>query len=134
MSSDLIINAFVDEFEKIALGERLVRLMATDIPNTPRFIMKSRSPEELRTMQNFVENWWNKNITQQLMRRAEPGISYLPKRTQPIARKGAELVAEDPIGTVLSNMIPLPGAHPGYVAGKKALERGIDRFFPLPKK
>jgi hypothetical protein len=126
-------GSFLDEMEKIALIERLVRLGATPIKGTPKLLMKSRSPQELAALQNAVETGWNKRVTDPLMRVAEKGIKHLPGKAQKPARSLARLVAEDPIGTVVTNSIPLPGVHPAYLAGKKALERGIDKVAPLPK-
>jgi len=134
-------QAFVDELEKIALLERLVRLGATDIPGTPRLLMKHRDPHALKALQQGVEQAWNKKVTDPLMGVAEKGIKHLPEeatvfgrklKPQLYARKAAKLVAEDPVGTLAANLVPLPGAHPAYLGGKKALEYGIDKLAPLP--
>jgi hypothetical protein len=68
------------------------------------------------------------------MRRAEPLLNRLPKgKVQDLARTGAKLVAEDPVGTVVTNAIPIPGAHPGYLALKRGLEGVIDRIAPIDR-
>jgi len=118
--------------EKVALVERVARLLATDIPNTPRLLMKHRNPMELAALQRTVGQAYDSHVTDPLMRVAEHGVKRLPERVQGLARKGVKLVAEDPVGTLAANLVPVPGAHPAYVAGKKALERGIDRFLPVP--
>jgi hypothetical protein len=117
---------------KVALIERLVRLGATPIPGTPKLLMKNRSPQELSALQHNISNAWNSRVTEPLMRKAEPLLSKLPKgKVQDLARTGAKLVAEDPVGTVVTNAIPIPGAHPGYLALKRGLEGVIDRIAPL---
>lgn len=126
-----MLRAFRDELSKTAVLERLVRLGATDIPGTPRLLMKQRSPGELAGLQHGVENWWNNKVTSPLMQQAEKGVARLPAKVQPIARKGAKLVAEDPLGAAATNLIPIPGAHPAYLGAKKGLEHLIDRFAPL---
>jgi hypothetical protein len=111
--------------DKHALLERLVRLGATDIPNTPRLLMRRRSPVELRNLQHSVDAGWNKRVTNPIMNVAEKGIGKLPSKAQPVVRKGARFLAEDPVGAVAGNVIP------GYSIAKKGLERGIDRFAPM---
>lgn len=119
---------------KVALIERLVRLGATPIPGTPKLLMKSRTPQELSALQHNVSNAWNSRVTEPLMRRAEPLLNRLPKgKVQDLARTGAKLVAEDPVGTVVTNAIPIPGAHPGYLALKRGLEGVIDRIAPIDR-
>lgn len=126
-------RAFRDELSKTAVLERLVRLGATDIPGTPRLLMKQRSPAQLAGLQQGVENWWNNKVTNPLMQHAEKHVvSKLPAgRIQTVARQGAKLVAEDPVGAAAANLIPIPGAHPAYLASKKGVEKLIDRFAPL---
>jgi hypothetical protein len=125
------LHAFSDELVKTALIERLVRLGATPIKGTPKMFMKVRSPQELAQLQHGVEAGWNKKVTQPLMNLAEKGIKKLPAKAQGVARKGAKVVAEDPVGMTAANLIPVPGASAAYLGGKRALERGIDRFAPL---
>lgn len=121
-----------EELEKLALLERLVRLGATDIPQTPRLLMKQRSPQELAGLQHGVENWWSKKVTQPVMNVANKGLSKLPEgKLKNVATSGAKLVAQDPIGTLASNVIPVPGASLAYHGAKRGLERVIDRVAPL---
>ena len=117
---------------KQALAERLIRLGATDIPKTPRLLMRHRNPQELAGLQHAVTQGLDKRVTQPLMNVAEHGLKHLPEKLQPGARKLTKFVAEDPVGTLAANLVPVPGAHPAYLAGKKGLERAIDRFAPLP--
>ena len=134
MTIDIVsLKAFSDELSKTALLERLVRLGATDIPKTPRMFMKQRSPQQLAGLQSGVENWWGKKVTQPILNTAEKGLQKLPQgKVQNALRHVAGAVAKDPIGVGLSSMAPVPGAELAYLAGKRGLERAIDRFAPLP--
>lgn len=120
--------------EKTALIERLVRLGATDIPKTPRLLMRQRSPAELRTLQEGVEHSWGEKVTKPIMQVAEKHIlGKIPEgKLRAVAGKGAKLIAEDPLGTVASHLVPVPGAFPAYLGAKKGLEKIIDVKFPLP--
>lgn len=119
-------------FMKIALLERLVRLGATDIPKTPRLLMKQRSPQELAGLQQGVENWWGKKVTQPIMNVANKGLNKLPEgKLKSVATTGAKMVAQDPLGTVAANAVPIPGAFPAYLGVKRGLEKAIDRVAPL---
>lgn len=126
------VTAMRQEFEKLALLERLVRLGATDIPKTPRLLMKQRTPQELAGLQHGVTNWWGKNVSEPIMHVANKGLSKLPEgRLRNVATTGAKMVAQDPLGTVAANAIPIPGAFPAYLGAKKGLEKAIDRIAPL---
>lgn len=119
--------------EKKALVERLVRLAATPVPHTPKGVLPVLNPKGLANLQHDVEGWWGSHVTNPLMNVAETGIKYLPSKVQGTARKGARLIAEDPIGGTAANLVPVPGAFPAYLGAKKLLEKGIDRFAPLQK-
>lgn len=118
--------------EKTALIERLIRLGATDIPNTPRLVMKHRNPQELAALQHGVEGWWDKKVTQPIMGGAEK--LYLNRmgdgKLKSALTQMTKWTAEDPIGAIATKATPVP--FPVYAAGKKLLERGIDKAFPLP--
>lgn len=119
-------------FMKVALLERLVRLGATDIPKTPRLLMRQRSPQELANLQHGVADWWGKKVTTPVMNVANKGLNRLPEgKLKNVATSGAKLVAQDPIGTLASNAIPVPGASLAYHGAKRGLERAIDRIAPL---
>ncbi len=124
-------TAMRDELEKIALLERLVRLGATDVPGTPRMVMRKRSPQELKGLQQGVERWWDKKVTEPIMSVAERGLKKLPEgRVQETARGVAKLVAADPVGGSLTAFAPGGLLVPPV---KKGLEKLIDVAAPLPK-
>lgn len=126
------ISSMRTELEKVALLERLVRLGATDVPGTPRLLMKKRSPEELASLQQGVTSWWGKHVSSPVMSAANVGLKRLPEgKLKRVATQGAQLVAKDPLGTLAANAIPVPGAFPAYLAGKRGLEKLIDRAAPL---
>ncbi len=111
----------------------MVRLGATDVPHTPQLVMRHRSPQELKALQNAVESGWARRVTEPIMGVAEKGIQKLPKgKVQTLARKGARLMAEDPLGNALTNLSPIPGTNPAYLGMKKGLEHAIDKLVPLP--
>jgi hypothetical protein len=93
--------------------------------------MRRRSPQELAGLQHGVESWWGSHVSDPLLNVAERGLQKLPGRLQGPARAGARLVAQDPVGMLASNLVPIPGASPAYLAGKKGLERVIDKFAPI---
>jgi hypothetical protein len=124
--------ACLEELEKTALFERLVRLGATSIPGTPQLLMKHRSPGELRALQGAVETGWNKRVTAPLMGAMEGPLNRLPKgKIQSGARWVAQSLAEDPVGMSLAKAVPIPGASVLYAGAKKGLEKVIDRVAPL---
>jgi hypothetical protein len=119
-------------FMKTALIERLVRLGATDVPGTPRLLMKKRSPQELAGLQHGVANWWGKKVTEPIMGVANKGLSRLPEgKLKNVATSGAKLVAQDPVGALAANAVPVPGASLAYFGAKRGLEKAIDRIAPL---
>lgn len=128
----LVVTAMRQELEKLALLERLVRLGATDIPKTPRLLMRHRSPEELAGLQHGVTKAWDERVTNPIMQVANRGLNRLPEgKVRQLATKGMQTVARDPVGALATNLVPVPGAFPAYAAGKKGLERLIDRAAPL---
>lgn len=95
--------------------------------------MRHRNPQELKALQEAVEAGWAQRVTEPIMRVAERGLKKLPKgKVQAFARKGARLMAEDPVGNLVTNLSPIPGTNPAYLGMKKGLERAIDKFAPLP--
>lgn len=127
-----IYKSFAGELEKLALIERLVRLGATDIPKTPRLLMKHRNPEELHALQNSVAQLKYKTVDKPILAATEPLVNRFPTgRPRAIARKGAELLAEDPFIQILGHAIPVPGSTLVLMGGRKMLEKAIDRTFPL---
>lgn len=122
-------------FVKTALLERLVRLGATDIPKTPRLLMKKRGPAELQALQDSVSEVGQRYMAKPVMKALEPGLKRLPEgRIQRAVRAGAEGLAKDPLGLVAWGAVPVPGSLEAYYGGKKVLEKGIDKVFPIKGK
>lgn len=118
---------------KSAVIERLIRLGATPIPGTPKLLMKQRTPHELAALQHGVEHAWNSRVTDPIMRKLEPMTNKLPAgKVRDVAIKGARIFAEDPIGMLAVEAMPIPGSGAAYVGAKKGLESLIDRAYPLP--
>jgi hypothetical protein len=129
---DLEFSSMRRELEKVALLERLVRLGATDVPKTPRLLMRKRSPEELAGLQHAVTRGWDKRVTEPIMGLANKGLQKLPEgKMKSVISGQVRDVARDPLGTVASTAVPVPGATLAYQAGKKGLEKLIDRVAPL---
>lgn len=124
--------ACLDELEKIALFERLVRLGATPIKGTPELLMKSRSPSELKALQDAAEAGWHKRVTNPIMGVAEKPLSKIPPgKLQDGARWVAQSLAQDPVGMSLAKAVPIPGVSVLYAGAKKGLEKLIDRLAPV---
>jgi hypothetical protein len=124
--------ACLAELEKTALLERIVRLGATPIKGTPQWLMKNRSPAELKSLQDSVAAGWNKRVTQPIMDVVEKPLSKLPKgKIQSGARWVAQSIAQDPVGMTLAKAVPIPGASLLYAGAKRGLERAIDHVAPL---
>lgn len=131
------LSAFRDELSKlatrkVALLERLVRLGATDVPGTPRLLMRKRTPRELAALQSGVAHGWDSHVTDPLMHVADHGLKHLPEgKVRRLATAGAHMMAEDPVGALVTHAVPVPGASPAWVAAKRGLEHLIDRVSPL---
>lgn len=118
--------------KKSALLERLVRLAATDVPGTPRLLMKHRSPEELVALQHGVEGAFKK-IEEPAKQRMHSLIDKVPHpKVQKVLKGGADMMIENP-EMIPMQAVPIPGVSLGYLAAKKGLERGLDKLAPLPK-
>jgi hypothetical protein len=129
---DLEFSFMRQELEKVALLERLVRLGATDIPGTPHLLMKHRSPTELAGLQQAVAHGWDSRVTDPIMRVADKGLRRLPEgKVKSVITGQARNLARDPLGSLATNAVPIPGASLAYQAGKQGLERLIDRVAPL---
>lgn len=120
------------DFKKEALLERLVRLAATDVPGTPRAVMKHRSPEELAALQHSVSGAFQK--WEEPAKKAVHGvIDRIPHAgAQRVLKGGANMMIENP-EMIPMQAIPIPGASLGYLGAKKGLERGLDRIAPIHK-
>lgn len=123
----------IGELDKQALLERLIRLGATDIPGTPRLLMKHRSPEELASLQHGVEALFGK--VQDPVKKVVGGfIEKVPSESaRKILTKGTNTLIENP-ELIPMQPIPIPGLTVGYLGAKKGAERLIDKFAPIEKK
>lgn len=116
--------------EKRALLERLVRLGATDVPGTPRLLMRQRSPQELGALQNSVESGFAK-VTDPIKQRVSQVLGKVP---HPGVRKalqsGADILINNP-ETIPMQALPIPGLTPGWLAAKRGMEKAIDHVAPV---
>jgi hypothetical protein len=118
--------------KKSALLERLVRLAATDIPGTPRMVMRHRSPEELAALQHGVSGAFRK-FEDPVKQHVHGVIDKVPhERTRNALKSVSDMMIENP-ETIPMKAVPIPGISLGYLAAKKGLERGIDKLAPIPK-
>lgn len=113
---------------KVALLERLVRLGATPIPNTPKLLMKVRSPAELKALEQSVTSSWNKGITAPISKKLLPLAEKAPEKLRPAARFVASEVSKDPAGAAFTLLAPGGSTYP---VAKRGLEALIDRVAPL---
>lgn len=117
--------------EKDALLERLVRLGATDVPNTPRLLMKHRSPQELAQLQHGVDGAFNK-VQGPMRAKLDSVTSGLTGRLQSGVRGAGHLAINHP-EILPMQALPVPGLTPAYLGLKKGLEHLIDRTAPAAK-
>jgi hypothetical protein len=117
--------------EKEALFDRLARLALTDVPKTPRLLMRQRSPSELAQVQHGIASGFAR-MQAPVKAAIEPALQKLPGKAQHYARKGVHTLIENPDGA-LAWGTGIPGALSAYVGGKKLLEKGIDRLAPAAK-
>jgi hypothetical protein len=119
--------------EKRALVERLARLAATDIPNTPRLLMRHRSPGELAGIQQGVTSAIGR-VTAPIKKTLNtpiPGTpEILPEKMRGAVRKGTDFAIDNP-ETLLGMGLPVPGALALLHAGKRGLEKSIDKAWPM---
>lgn len=118
--------------DKKALIERLVRLGATDVPGTPRLLMKQRSPQELAALQHGVSDTFRR--FEDPAKKAIHGVldKVTHEKTRNVLKSGANTLIENPEMLPIT-ALPIPGVSMAYLAGKKGLEKGLDRLSPLPK-
>ena len=120
-----------NELEKRALVERVARLLATDIPGTPRMFMRHRSPEELAQIQQGVSSAFQR--VQEPVRKAVGKVTgKLPGMLQKPVQAAANLAIDHP-EIIPMQAVPIPGLTPGYLAAKRGAEKLIDRFAPMAK-
>lgn len=120
------------ETEKAAALKEIVRLLAKDIPGTPRLVMKHRNVAQRAALGESAERLMNR-MTDPAMAIAEKGLSRLPAgRVQGAARRSAEMVVRDPLGHGLATLVPIPVLpHAGVEVMKKGIRRGIDAIDPI---
>ena len=123
-------GAFCDELAKIALVERLARLGATDIPGTPRLLMKHRDPEELAALQHGITNTWDRGAAP-LKAKVDAVAEHVPTELGKKVVRGLGHTAIDNPDAALMSAVPLPFASAAYMAGKRGLEGLIDRVAPV---
>lgn len=117
--------------DKTALVERAARLLATDIPGTPRLLMRHRSPEELAAIQHGVESAFRK--VQAPVRNTLHGVvNKVPvgDKVRGVLHRGTDLAVDNPEILPLQ-ALPIPGVTPAYLAAKGGAHRIVDRFFPV---
>lgn len=120
---------------KTAVVKRLVRIGATDVPGTPRLVMRRRSSKELRDLQETVGKLKKKHVSDPIRRVGGKVVSKLPKKAQSTASKLVEEVAENPVGHgLLAHFVPIPipgSGHAVITGGTKLMQKALDRAFPL---
>jgi len=104
-------------FDKQALLERLVRLGATDIPGTPRLLMRHRSPEELGQLQQGVTDAISK-VKEPLRAKGTGVVERLANKLPDVGGKVRIPLTQ----RVLNLHAPTMAAD----AGKWAVNRGLD--------
>jgi hypothetical protein len=131
------IKGFADELTKVshvkvALIERLIRLGFTDVPGTPRMLMRKRSPQELAGIQHGVEKFFNR-YEQPAIAKATGLIDKHVKHptANKVLKKGTELVVKNP-ELALTELSPVPGTGAMWLGAKKGIERAIDKVAPIP--
>ena len=117
--------------DKTALIKELVRWGATDVPGTPRFVMRKRSPEELAALENSVGRAFRK-YEAPLERGLHRATRGLPGAVKKVVRKGGKMLIRDPL-TLALQPVPIPGATPAYMLGKAVVERVGNAISPKHK-
>jgi hypothetical protein len=120
------------KMEKAAIVERLARLALTDIPKTPRLLMRHRSPGELAQVQHGVQGAIER-LKEPVRRGVGSLTARLPEgRLQRGVSQMANLAIDNP-EILPMQAVPIPGLTPAYLAGKKGLEKAIDKVAPIAK-
>ena len=117
---------------KQALAERLIRLGATDIPGTPRLVMRHRDPKELAGLQQYVTDAWERKAAP-LKQKVTNFSQKVPTDFGKNIVRGIGHTAIDNPDAALAAAVPFPFVSAAYLAGKKGLEHMIDRVAPLQK-
>lgn len=115
---------------KVALVERLARLALTDVPSTPRLLMRKRSPMELGAVQQGVENAFERWQGPAREKAQALAGRLLPEgRARGVLTRVANLAIDNP-EIVPMQALPIPGLTPAYLGAKKGLEHVLDRVSP----
>jgi len=133
--------AFADELEKIALYERLKRLAYTDVPRSPRLLMRKRNPQELAKIQADSERSFQRNWMGPIRRGTDKYVNKMPEgKLRHYTAMGRDLLVSDPIGFTATHALPVMAAGPAaslvpvvppYIGAKKGLEGFIDKHWPM---
>jgi hypothetical protein len=122
--------------EKDALLGEVARLLASDVTlpggkETPRLLMRKRSPGELASIQHTVNSagGLKPKIEGVLHRAADK--TFTP-RVAGALKSVASLGVQHP-EIIPMQAAPIPGLTPAYLAGKRGLEKLIERVSPVPK-
>ena len=116
---------------KVALVERLARLAMTDVPGTPRMLMRHRSPGELAAVQKGIEGTVGR-LKEPVRAHAHAAAGrLLPEgRIRSALTRAADLAIDHP-EILPMQAVPIPGLTPAYLGAKKGLERALDHFAPM---
>lgn len=116
---------------KDALLGELARAALSDIPGTPRLLMRSRSPQELGALQHNI------NSLGGLKYKAEDAVHGLADKVfTPRVSGAVKSVASMGIRNpeiIPMQGLPIPGLTPAYLAAKRGLEKGIEKISPVYK-
>lgn len=116
--------------DKQALLKEVVRLLAKDIPHTPRLMMKARSTAQRAALGSAADTLFQKYISHPLMMGFEKGLKKLPKgKAKELSRKAAKMISDDPVSGLVA-LAPIPGTSAVFPA-KKGIEKLINLLDPV---
>jgi hypothetical protein len=117
--------------EKDALLGELARAALTPIPGTKPLFIRHRSPQELATVQHTVNSAGGlKPKVEGFLHRAADKV-FTPRVAG--AMKGLASVGVNNPEIIPMQAAPIPGLTPAYLAGKRGLERLIEKVLPVAK-
>ena len=125
----VVTTAFHDELGKIAALKEVVRILAKDIPRTPRLVMKHRMTAQRAALGEAAEAGWKKRLTDPMMKVFDKGLKKLPEgRAKKALTWTAETIAKDPFGGAVTALAPGGLAVPVI---KRGLRRAINVLDPV---
>jgi len=129
----IVVHACADELEKNAILREAIRFGLKDVPGTPRMVMPRRSLLERASIAERAAQKYEGAVTNPIKRGAEKTVlKHIPEgKVRRAAEKTVGFLAEDPIGTVASNLVPAPGAFAGYQGLKAGARKFINVVDPL---